>query len=83
MDEGKPGQHKLGFVAQQPGAWLEFEINTTLSGTALRPADSGDSDDRSIQTLVSKERLRVHMHVWEVGRVLGGSCQRHANYFAV
>lgn len=28
VDEGKPGKPKTGWVATQPGSWLEFDVNT-------------------------------------------------------
>ncbi len=32
VDEGKPGKPKTGWVATQPGSWLEFEVNTKQVG---------------------------------------------------
>ncbi len=51
VDEGRHGNHKWGFVANQSGSWLELQLSTTLTGMAT--GNSGRKASRTADALSS------------------------------
>ncbi|PRW59533.1 hypothetical protein C2E21_1609 [Chlorella sorokiniana] len=66
VDEGKPGKPKTGWVATQPGSWLEFDVNTKEAA-----AEAGQP---TIAVAVAHLTSYAHMGQANVTCITGCTC---------
>ena len=53
VDEGRHGNHKWGFVANESGSWLELQLSTLLKIGSTSPGSSASSGIGSTSTTVA------------------------------